>query len=141
MTREEIAVLIDRWQHARDRHDVAALADLYAQDCVVDSPLGAGTVRGRDNNLRVYRAFWEAFPDSTLAVDQVLIDGDRVVEIGTLTGTDTGGLMGMGPSGKPFVIPIVWFFKVANNQIVYDRRIYDFTGLLVQIGVLKAKPA
>jgi len=28
-----------------------------------------------------------------------------------------------------------------NGKIVHERRIYDFTGLLVQIGVLKAKPA
>jgi hypothetical protein len=28
-----------------------------------------------------------------------------------------------------------------NGKIVRERRIFDFTGLLVQIGVLKAKPA
>jgi hypothetical protein len=49
--------------------------------------------------------------------------------------------MGMAPSGKPAVIPIVILSKVDNGQIVYERRVYDFTGLLVQIGVLKAKPA
>jgi hypothetical protein len=47
----------------------------------------------------------------------------------------------MVPSGKPVVIPIVYFSKIANGEIVYERRIYDFTGMLVQIGVLKARPA
>jgi len=29
---------------------------------------------------------------------------------------------------------------VTDRQIAHERRIYDFTGLLIQIGVLKAKP-
>ena len=56
-------------------------------------------------------------------------------------GTDTGGFMGLRPTGKPFRLPVVWIFKVSDGQFVHVRAIYDFTGLLVQIGVLKAKPA
>jgi len=29
---------------------------------------------------------------------------------------------------------------VADGFVVEERRIYDFTGVLVQVGVLKAKP-
>jgi steroid delta-isomerase-like uncharacterized protein len=141
MTREAIISLIDRWQKAIADHDVAALIALYASDCVVESPLAAGTVQGRDPNAKVYRAFFEAFADMSVTVDELLIDGDRVVQIVTVKGTNTGGLMGMAPSGKPATLPIVFFMKVADDQVVYERRIYDFTGLLVQIGVLKAKPA
>ena len=28
-----------------------------------------------------------------------------------------------------------------DGHIVHERRIYDFTGILVQVGLLKAKPA
>lgn len=141
MTREALAGWVERWQEARSDRDVDALMAFYAGDCVVDSPLAAGRVEGRDANAKVYRAFFKAFPDATIQVEELLIDGERVVEIGTLRVTDTGGLMGMAPSGKPAVIPIVILSKVANGQIVYERRVYDFTGLLVQIGVLKARPA
>ena len=98
-------------------------------------------MRGRQANAQIHRALFDAFPDITFNLEDLLIEGDRVVQIGTLTGTDTGGLMGMAPSGRPAVIPIVYFSKVANGEIVYERRVYDFTGLLVQIGVLKARPA
>jgi len=141
MTREAVAELVEHWQDARGRHDVEALMGFYSSDCIVDSPLAAGKVHGLDANRKVYRAFFEAFPDATIEVEDLLIDGERIVEIGTLRVTDTGGLMGMAPSGKPAVIPIVILSKVDNGQIVYERRVYDFTGLLVQIGVLKARPA
>jgi len=28
-----------------------------------------------------------------------------------------------------------------NGEIVHERRILDFTGVLIQVGVLRAKPA
>jgi hypothetical protein len=36
---------------------------------------------------------------------------------------------------------MVFLYTVKDGQILHERRIYDFTGMLVQIGVLKAKPA
>jgi hypothetical protein len=35
----------------------------------------------------------------------------------------------------------VFFYELKHGRIVRERRIYDFTGMLVQIGILKAKPA
>ena len=35
---------------------------------------------------------------------------------------------------------MVFLFEFQDGRIVRERRIYDFTGLLVQIGVLSAKP-
>ncbi len=47
----------------------------------------------------------------------------------------------MPPSGKPTSIPIIMVARIDNGEIVHERRVYDFTGMLVQIGVLKARPA
>jgi steroid delta-isomerase-like uncharacterized protein len=140
MTRDEIADLFARREAAYSRHDIEALSALHSETCVLESPLG-GTVQGRAAIAQVYRTFFEAFGDATVSVDDIVIDGDRVVQVGTLSGTDTGGLMGMTPSGKPALLPIVIVCRVADGLITHERRIYDFTGMLVQIGVLKAKPA
>jgi uncharacterized protein (TIGR02246 family) len=140
MTREEIVDLFERRSAAFADHDADGMAELYSETCVVESPLG-GTVQGRAAIAQVSRVFFEAFSDMTLTVDNLVIDGDLVVQVGTLSGTDTGGLMGMAPSGKPALLPIVYVSRIADGQIVYERRIYDFTGMLVQVGVLKAKPA
>ena len=49
--------------------------------------------------------------------------------------------MGTAPSGKLAVVPVVFVCRVAEGLIQHERRIYDFTGLPVQVGVLKARPA
>ena len=48
--------------------------------------------------------------------------------------------MGLPPTGKQFRFNGAFIFTLENGQIAHERRIYDFTGMLVQIGVLKAKP-
>jgi steroid delta-isomerase-like uncharacterized protein len=139
MTREEIVAFFDRWQTAMNRQDVASFTALYAADCVVESPT-AGTVRGPAAVGEVSRTWFQAFPDLKVTLDDVIIDGDRIVEVFTFAGTDTGGFMGVPPTGKPFRVPMVLINILKDDKIQQERRIYDFTGLLVQIGVLKAKP-
>ena len=140
MTREEIVDLFDRRMKATNEHDVETVADMYAEDAVVESPLG-GTHQGRAAIASVLGAFFGALSDATLTQDDLIIDGDYVVQVVTLSGTDSGGFMGTSPSGKPALLPAVLVCRVKDGLIMHERRIYDFTGMLVQIGVLKAKPA
>ena len=140
MTRDDIVALFDLRMKALNDHDAEAFSATYADDAVVESPLG-GTHQGRAAIRAVVDAFLAALTDATFTVDDLIIDGDRVVLVFTLSGTDTGGLMGMAPSGRPALLPMVVVCQVADGLIVHERRIYDFTGMLVQIGVLKAKPA
>jgi predicted ester cyclase len=140
MTREDIVHLLARRDEAWGRHDVARLADQHADTCLMDSHL-AGRVTGRAAIGQVYEAWFAAFPDSSIARERVLIDGEHVAEMAMQSGTDTGGFLGLPPTGKPFRLPVVWLFTARHGQFVYVRPIYDFTGMLVLIGVLKAKPA
>jgi steroid delta-isomerase-like uncharacterized protein len=140
MTREEIVELFERRIAAFNDQDLDGFVAVYAEDAVVESPLG-GTHQGHAAIGTVMQTFFEAFDDATLTADALIIDGDQAVQAVLLSGTDTGGFMGMAPSGRPALVPIVIVCRVANGHITHERRIYDFTGMLVQIGVLKAKPA
>jgi steroid delta-isomerase-like uncharacterized protein len=140
MTRDEVQALFSTRQAAFARHDSEALAALHAVDGVVESPMAGGVVMGRAAIEQVYAAWFAAFPDVSETSDEWLIDGDRVVQIATYMGSDTGGFMGMPATGKPFRVPIVLICTVRDGLIAHERRIYDFTGVLMQIGVLKARP-
>jgi len=140
MTREVIVSLFERRLRALNDHDVEEFADTYSETAVVESPLG-GTHQGRTAIAAVAASFLTALSDATFTSDELIIDGDRVVQVMTLSGTDTGGFMGMAPSGRPAQLPMVVVCRVVDGAVVHERRIYDFTGMLVQIGVLKAKPA
>ena len=112
----------------------------HTEDCVLESPL-AGEVTGRAPVEKVYRAFITSFPDLTIDNPELLIDGDRVVQTVTFSGTNSGGFMGMAPTGRRFSFAAVLICTMREGQIAHERRIYDFTGFLLEIGALKAKPA
>jgi steroid delta-isomerase-like uncharacterized protein len=139
MTRDDTAALISRRLDAMNRHDIAAQGGIYAGDCVVDSPSGGGRLKGRAAIDDVSRAWLSGFPDLAFSTNDLLIDGDRVAWIVTAEGTDTGGFMGLPPTGKQFSLPIVLLSTMSGGLVVRERRIYDFTGMLIQIGILKAR--
>jgi steroid delta-isomerase-like uncharacterized protein len=127
-------------QSAYDRLDALQLALGYTEDCRVESPIG-GAHTGRDAVEQVFRAVFKAFPDHSVRTRAFVIDGNRVAQLLDLAGTDTGGFLGLPATGKPFRVPAVFLYEFRDRLIARERRIYDFTGLLVQVGVLKAKPA
>ena len=140
MTRQEISDLFARRQQAWARLDADALTADHSDDSEVDSPLAGGQAIGRAAIARLYRTYFGAFADLTLAHDELLIDGDRVVLLGRISGTNTGGFMGMPATGRSLSVPIAFFYEVRDGRITRERRIYDFTGVLLQVGLLKAKP-
>lgn len=141
MTRDEILALLARRAEAWRRLDGEALIADYADDAVVESPLAGGTTRGREQIWQVFQAYFVAFPDMTMEQGDILVDGLRAAVVATFNGTDRGGFMGMPATGRRVTIPVVFLYEFKDGQIVKDRRVYDFTGVLVQVGTIKAKPA
>jgi predicted ester cyclase len=99
----------------------------------------AGRVTGRAAMEGVYRTWFKAFPDLKFEFQQLLIDGDHVAHIGVADGSDTGGFMGLPPTGRSMRFPFVMLHTMKGDKIGTLRTVYDFTGVLIQLGVLKAK--
>lgn len=140
MTRDEIRAMFARREDAFNEKDSASLAADYADDAVIDSPT-AGVHQGPAAAKEAFDVIFHAFADNTRHTEALIIDGDRVAQVMTIEGTNLGGLMGLPPSGKHFRAPAVFLYDLRDDKIVRERRVYDFTGMLIQIGVLKARPA
>ena len=138
MTRQDIEALFARRQDDYDNLDAESLARDYTDDAVIDSPVSGR--HGKAEAQHNIEAVFQAFVDLTLTTESLVIDGQRVAQVIALEGTNVGGLFGLPPSGKTFKVPAVFVFDLRDGKIARERRIYDFTGVLVQVGVLKARP-
>lgn len=139
MTRSEIVAFFKRRQEAYEDLDARALAADYTEASVIESP-SFGVHSGRDAEKAI-RVILDAFLDITMSVDDLIVDGDVVVTIMSIEGTHMRELLGFEPTGKRFRLSAAFVHRLKDRKIIHERRVYDFTGLLVQIGVLKAKPA
>ena len=57
-----------------------------------------------------------------------------------VTASHTSELFGVPPTHRRFKIQGVLVFEFRDGKVAVERRLYDFTGLLIQMGVIKAKP-
>jgi steroid delta-isomerase-like uncharacterized protein len=140
MTRKEIAEFFARRNEAWQRHDIVALAADHAEDGEVDSPLW-GKIKGHTAIQNVYIQWFSSFPDAEYCTEHLLIDKDAAAQFTKMSGTQMGEFCGLAPTGKRFEMRCAFLFCFADGKIALETRVYDFTGILVQLGVLKAKPA
>jgi steroid delta-isomerase-like uncharacterized protein len=117
------------FREAANAHDAARMRGLYAQDAVALSPV-FGEVRGRDAVARTWEALFKTVPDVSLEVSDVLADGDRIVILGAVKGTDRFGWFGLPPTGAPLSYRLSTVCTVKDGKIVREERLYDVAGLV-----------
>lgn len=139
MTREDVERYLKRRERAwRDRNPDAMVAD-FADDAVVESPTH-GTLTTKAGIRNVYGTWFDAFPDARFIQNDVVVEGDRAAVFFTVSGTHEKPFTGIPPTGRHIEIRGVLLIQFRYGLIVHEKRYYDSTSLLLQIGLLKAKP-
>ena len=119
--------------------DPGGLAATHALDGRVSSPI-FGKVDGRAAIEQSYRDLFKHFADWTLQGEPLIVDGQRVAQVFAVHATHTSEFYGLARDGPPVHLQGVLMFEMAAGKIAVERRIYDFTGLVVQLGLIKARP-
>jgi steroid delta-isomerase-like uncharacterized protein len=140
MTNEDAVKFFAEQQDEWDRRDIEALSRRHAEDGVIVSPI-FGTVQGRADILASYASLFKTFPDWSYVGEDILVDGERGAQEFIVKATHSGAFMGLPPTGRKFDIRGVRMFEMKDGLIAHERRFYDFTGLLIQLGILRGKPA
>ena len=139
MDKGAIAALFARRQQAYDNLDAATLAADYTDDVLIDSPISGQ--HGKAQALQGLEAVFDAFVDMKLTTATLIIDAPWVAQTVIIEGSNLGGLFGLPPNGRRFRISGAFVYQLRDDRIAYEQRIYDFTGLLAQVGVRRARPA
>lgn len=141
MTSDEVRAFLDRFAKAWEEQDLVTLADCYAEHCEVISPI-FHTLRGLSQVENSFRVAFRAFGAQTLHVDDVVVDGTdptSAAVVWTARIKHKGEIFGIPATGKVFAVTIALFLKLAGGKIVREVRVYDFTQMLLEIGVMRAK--
>jgi predicted ester cyclase len=96
---------------------------------------------GRNAITRSFDTLFRVFPDWEITLEEPCISGDRAMQVCKVKATQRGEFMGIPGTGKRLEFDGVLIFDLRDGLIHRERRIYDFTGVLIQLGVLRGKPA
>jgi steroid delta-isomerase-like uncharacterized protein len=87
---------------------------------------------------RFQTAYYAAFPDSTIAIEDMLAEGDRVAFRGVVTATHTAQFMGTPASGNRIAVPVIGTARLADGRIAEWCNSPDRLSWMQQIGALPA---
>src|SRR5262249_14942834 len=95
------------------------------------------TLVGRSAIRESWERIFTTFPDWTIEVHDVLVDGERIAAYGVNSGTDRKGWFGLPPTGGVVRYRAVLFLTLAGGRIVREERLYEMTA--VREGLEKAR--
>ena len=136
MTEQNKAVA-RRWsEELWSKGDLAVADEIVAPDYVRHDPGDPFPAQGPEDVKRIVRMLRSMLPDLRISVEAMIAEGDFVVSRYTAIGTDTGGFMGMPPTGKTVRTPAIQIFRFSNGKIVESWAARDDLGTLRQLGQL-----
>jgi steroid delta-isomerase-like uncharacterized protein len=141
MTTDDIRAFFTRFLAVWEQQNLSAIVACYTENGRIDSPM-FHAIAGRADIQKSFSDLFRAFDDWNFRVDDIVIDrgpDDRAVLVYTAQMTHRGDLFGMPGTGRRIETSGALIIRFEDGRIASERRLYDFTGLLVQLGVLKAR--
>lgn len=134
---EENKSLVRRYQDAFNSGKLDELDELVDANVIAHSQ-APGVPPGLAGAKMVHQGLLQSFPDLHFEIEDLIAEGDTVVQRFTVSGTDKGGFQGAPPTGKHYSVPGVSVFRFANGKIVEHWGLQDLFGVMQQLGMLPA---
>jgi predicted ester cyclase len=95
---------------------------------------------GLEANKEFNTSLFQGFPDIQQTIEDVIVEGDKVVYRTTLKGTHTGDFLGIPPTGKSGKINDFTLLRIVNGQIVEWWYECNLLELMKQLGLMPDEP-
>lgn len=116
----------------------ATLVDQFVAEGYINHNTVVGD--GRETNRRFWAAFFTGLPDVTASLEDLIVDGDRVVGRFIYRGTHTGELLGIPATGKQVEMRTIDIWRVENDMFIEHWDELNLLEVFQQIGILPALP-
>jgi steroid delta-isomerase-like uncharacterized protein len=124
---------IDIWNGAdpSELHDIAS-PDIHFRSSQIPASHGVDAVAQVVHDLRA------AFPDGHFSTDELVAEGDTVVNRWTFSGTQQGEWMGQPASGKQVAVNGTATNHLRDGKIVEQLTDWDAMGMMQQLGAIES---
>jgi steroid delta-isomerase-like uncharacterized protein len=134
MSTEQNKAVVQRIVEAINQGNWSALDDLFSAD-YVEHAAPPGLPPGLVGLIQFFSMLRAAFPDFHYTVDDVIAEGEKVVQRVTGHGTMQGDFLGMPATGKHASWGEIHIGRFAGDKIVEHWASIDQLGMLQQLGL------
>ena len=137
MTSEKNKALIRRLHEAfTNNGDMNVADEIIASDCVLYFAGQSQPIQGPEAFKQTLMMMRSAFPDIGWQIEEMVAEGDKVLEKVVAHATHTGTFMGIPATGRKVTLQGVALFRIADNKIVEDWAMPNLMSLLQQLGAM-----
>jgi steroid delta-isomerase-like uncharacterized protein len=137
MSKEVNLAALGKFAEAVGTGNFDAFKEVVAAQSVDHDP-APGLVPGPEGYRMLFTDLRTAFPDMKVGLETMVADDESIAFAYTLTGTQTGPLMGFAPTGKKIKIRGMQISKFKDGKMVERWGSSDQLGMLQQLGLLPA---
>ena len=123
-----------------NKRDADQAPRYYASTIIAHNTDGGGNVGVTQVPITRMQTMWRGFnvsmPDRKLVNDLILCSGDTVTVRTTVTGTMTGPMNGMQPTGKSFTMSAIDIYRFKDGKVVERWGNADGMSMMSQLGLL-----
>lgn len=128
---------IERFNDLEDR---TAYFELYDPDVVLHG-FPPGLAPGIEGVEQFYAAYWAAFPDVRVTIEDVVGEGGKLAVRYTVRATHRGEFMGIPATGNRVTFEGITVLRFEGGKCVERWQSADMLGLMQQLGAFPAPEA
>ena len=128
------ALTLRYWEEVANKGNLDLIEEICAPDYVcheVDQD-----IRGPEGVRQFIFMLRAAFPDLHVTVEDVIAEGDKIVQRWTGRGTHQGELMGIPPTGNRVSVDGITISRFKDGKVSEEWEVYDMMGMMQQLGVI-----
>jgi len=135
---EDAGAVIERFAASLSAHDMAAFADLYAEDVVnhqrsAAAPAPPAGKSAKQATLAFFQARLTGIPDLRVTIETMVAAGDKAAASFVYEGAHGGVYFGVAPTGKPLRFTSCDIFRLRDGRIAEHWGMGDIAGVLAQL--------
>ena len=123
------------WAEGLNRGDLSVAPRAFAPDCVIHITGIPEPLRGIDAWTQFVAGLLAAFPDMHFTIEDQVGSGDRIAFRWHATGTHTGPLGAVPPTGRRVALDGLIIDHLLDGRVVERWEQWDQPGMLAQLGL------
>jgi steroid delta-isomerase-like uncharacterized protein len=131
-------IVLRHWEEVVSKGNMDLINEIFAPDFVAHE--ADQDIRGPKGVRQFISMLRTAFPDLHIIVEDMLAEGDKVIQRWSGHGSHQGELMGLPPNGRRVSVAGITISRFEDGKVAEEWELYDMMGMMQQLGAIPSSP-